>query len=130
MPPDLVAQWQQRFDREFAHGAIASWQGRRGTTYLVPRILVTGQHGLDPEIFLPVFAGSDKTLGPFRVLSVQPAQASPHAVRVLLDNVKEQLLLNAGVSQEAARAMAADRQRLTELASQGGARVLDGDVPE
>jgi hypothetical protein len=130
MPPDLVAQYQAKMDREFPHGAIASWQGERGTTYLIPRVLVTGQHGLDPEIFLPVFAGSDKTLGPFRIRGLQQVQVRPHMVAVTLDNVDKTLLLNAGVSEEAARAMAADRQRFTDLAPAGGAKVFDGDAPE
>jgi hypothetical protein len=76
-----------------------------------------------------VFAGSDKTLGPFRVTGMQQAQAVPYMVAVTLDNVDTPLLLNAGVSEEAAQAMAADRQRFTDLAPAGGARVFDGDVP-
>jgi hypothetical protein len=130
MPSDFIARYQQKFDREFPAGAVASWQGRSGVTYLIPRVLVTGQHGLDPEIWLPVFAGSNKTLGPFRVLSVQQVPGVLHSVRVLLDNVKEPLLLNAGVPAEAARAMAADREQFVQLAPAGGARVLDGDAPE
>jgi hypothetical protein len=130
MPLDLVAQYQAKMDREFPHGALASWQGERGTTYLIPRILVTGRHGLDPEIFLPVFAGSDKTLGPFRVTGLQQVQTRPHMVAVTLDNVDKTLLLNAGVSEEAAQAMAASRQAFLEQAPAGGERVLDGDAPE
>jgi hypothetical protein len=130
MPSDLVAQYQQKFDREFPAGAVASWQDTSTTTYLIPRVLVTGQHGLDPEIWLPVFAGSDKTLGPFRVLSIQQVQRVPHMVAVTLDNVESPLLLNAGVSPEVMQAMAADRQRFTELAPAGGARVHDGDAAE
>jgi hypothetical protein len=131
MPSDLIAQYQAKMDREFPHGAVASWDQPGSTvTYLVPRILVTGQHGLDPEIFLPVFAGSDKTLGPFRVLSMSQAQRDPYMVRADVDGAQGALLLNAGVSPEAAAAMAADRQSFTALAPAGGARVFDGDAPE
>lgn len=129
MPSDLIAQHQQRFDREFPHGAIVSWDRPGSATYLIPRILVTGQRGLDPEIWLPVFAGSDKTLGPFAVLSMARSQGRPYALRVMLDD-GDALLLNAGVSEQAAQAMAADRRRFIELAPRGGARVFDGDVPE
>lgn len=131
MPPDLVVRHQHYFDLEFPHGAVASWeQHGSAATYLIPRILVTGLHGLDPEIWLPVFSGSNKTLGPFRVRGMHPVPGSPRVVRVTLDNVAEPLLLNDGVSEQAARAMAADRQRFLELAPDGGARVFDGDAPE
>lgn len=128
-PPDLVVKYQRKFDREFPAGAVASWQGTR-TTYMVPRILVTGQRGLDPEIWLPVFSGSDKTLGPFRVLGMQQVRRVPHVIEVTLDNVELPLRLDAGVSPEAMRAMAADRQRFLDLAPDGGALVFDGDAPE
>jgi hypothetical protein len=111
MPPDLAASWQARFDEQFPDGALASWHDTRSTaTYLIPRVLVTGLAGLDPEIFLPVFAGSDKTLGPFRVLAREEVQRDPYLVRLTLDNVDAPLLLNAGVSEQAALAMAADRE--------------------
>jgi len=133
MPPDVVVKYQRKFDREFPRGAVASWQGDDRTAYLIHRILVTGQHGLDPEIWLPVFAGSNKALGPFRVLAYEVNHgdgSGPREDRLVLDNVQSPLLLNAGVSEHAARAMAADRQRFTELAPQGGARVFDGDAAE
>jgi hypothetical protein len=131
MPSDLIARYQRKFDREFPHGALASWQDPgNAVTYLVPRVLVTGQRGLDPEIWLPVFAGSDKALGPFRVLSTEEVQQGPHMVRLVLDGVDGELLLNAGVPGEAARAMNADRQGFIALAPSGGARVFDGDAPE
>jgi hypothetical protein len=130
MPDDFVSRYQAKFDREFPHGALAAWRDKSTATYLVPRIMVTGQRGLDPEIWLPVFAGSNKTLGPFRVLSVQETQHSPYAIQVLLDNVQEPLLLSAGVSPEAAAAMAADRASFTALAPAGGQRVFDGDAQE
>jgi hypothetical protein len=129
MPSDLVAQYQAKFDRDFPRGAVASWQDDARTAYLVPRVLVTGQHGLDPEIWLPVFAGSDKTLGPFRVTGISPAPGARGEVAVTLDSAQT-LLLNAGVSDAVAQAMAGDRQRFTDLAPSGGARVLDGDAPE
>ncbi len=130
MPDEVVVKYQRKFDREFPRGAVASWQGDDRTAYLVPRVLVTGARGLDPEIWLPVFSGSNKTLGPFRVLSVQQVHGALHTVRVVLDSVQSPLLLSTGVSKEAARAMAADRQRFLELAPDGGARVFDGDAPE
>ena len=133
MPPDVVVKYQRKFDRDFPKGAVAFWQGDDRTAYLIPRILVTGQHGLDPEIWLPVFSGSDKTLGPFRVLAYEVNHgdgSGPRQDRLMLDNVDTPLLLNAGVSKEAAQAMAADRQRFTDLAPDGGARVFDGDAPE
>lgn len=124
---DFIAQHQGWFDRKFPRGAIASWQ-RAGdtTTYLVPRILVTGQRGLDPEIWLPVFAGSDKTLGPFRMLSLSQVQASPFMAALILDNA-DVLQLNAGVSDQAAAAMAGERQAFTDLAPQGGPQVFAGE---
>ncbi len=61
---------------------------------------------------------------------IQLLHGAHHAIAVTLDNVDAPLLLNAGVSREAAQAMAADRQRFTDLAPQGGARVFDGDAPE
>ena len=127
MPPDLVARWQRQFDREFPAGAVVFWQGDDRTAYLVPRILVTGQHGLDPEIWLPVFSGSNKTLGPFRMVTRQQVPGSPHTVAVTLSGSRV-LLLNAGVSKAVAQAMAADRQKFLKLAPDGGARVFDGDA--
>ena len=109
---------------------MAFWQDGRNTAYLVPRILVTGQRGLDPEIYLPVFSGSNKTLGPFRVLSSQQVRAAPRALELTLDGEPRSLLLSAGVSERAALAMAGDRKMFTELAPCGGARVFDGDAPE
>ena len=130
MPPDLIARWQQQFDREFPKGAVVFWQGDDRISYLVPRVLVTGQHGLDPEIWLPVFSGSNKTLGPFRVLSYEDLPGSgPRQVRLVLDNVEAPLLLVTALGANA-QAMAADRQWFTELAPDGGARVFDGDAPE
>jgi len=128
MPSDFIVRWQGAYDRDFPRGAVASWQrpGEPVTTYLVPRILVTGQRGLDPEIWLPVFAGSDKTLGPFRVLSQQDMHQHPHMVSLTLDGADAPLLLNAGVSDQAATAMAAERQAFTALAPHGGPRVFDG----
>ena len=117
-------------DRDFPQGAVAFWQDKTNTAYLVPRVLVTGQRGLDPEIYLPVFAGSNKTLGPFRVLSMQQVQSAPRALELTLDGEDRLLLLSAGVSEAVALAMAADRQQFTDLAPSGGARVFDGDAPE
>jgi hypothetical protein len=131
VPSDLIAQHQAKFDRQFPHGAAAAWQGDSKTAYLVPRIMVTGQRGLDPEIWLPVFAGSNKTLGPFRVLSREDLpSAGPPIIRLTLDSVEAPLLLNAGVPAVVAEAMAADRQQFMDLAPHGGARVFDGDAPE
>jgi hypothetical protein len=130
LPSDLITKTQAKFDREFPRGAIASWKDKSDTVYLIPRILVTGQRGLDPEIYLPVFAGSNKTLGPFRVLSLQQVYDKPRAVAAVIDGEDRPLLLSAGVSEAAAAAMAVDRKSFTELAPHGGARVFDGDAPE
>ena len=129
-PSDLIAKYQAKLDREFPRGAVAAWQDKPRTAYLIPRILVTGQRGLDPEIWLPVFAGSSKTLGPFRVLSMEQVQASPRAVAAAIDGMDALLLLSAAVSEAAGQAMATDRQQFLELAPRGGPRIFDGDAPE
>lgn len=105
---DLQQQWQDRFDKAFAHGAVASWTDDTHLTYLIPYITVTSMAGLDPVIELPVFSGSDKVLGPLHVTSYRRDDG---ITLLTFRDSRKIMRLSARVPAEAAKAMALDRER-------------------
>lgn len=121
MPNAQVAARQEIFDRAFPFGLVAAWEDRQGI-YLVPRVVVTGMSGSDPVVWLPVFSGSDKVLGPLVLLSY--TRVGHKLARVQFQGVSRPMTWYAGVSRTASRVMSDDRRRLVELAPQGGEAIM------
>jgi hypothetical protein len=125
--PDQVTRWQQKLDKEFPNGLVAHFE--RGTAnYFIARVAVTEMAGLDPVVWLPVFSGSEKSFGPWRVLSYEQVHSTPNrAVRVTFDNNGKPMVWSTAVPKEAVRLMARDREKMVAYAPNGGSRVLKGD---
>ena len=118
-----VAEWQHRLDRQFPRGAVAGWSGVTGTVYQIPRILVLriGSGGL-PVVLMPVFSGSDKVLGPYRITSYQrtgPRTGGPVS-QVTFSGDARVMTWNPRVSERLARLMAPERDLFMALAPDGG----------
>lgn len=122
---DQVSRWQAKLDREFPSGMVAGFRGG-GSNYLISRPIVVYMTGLDPVVWLPVFSGSEKALGPSRVVSYEQVRNSPRAVRVMFENDLP-MVWSAAVSPEAARAMAGERARSIAFVPNGGDKVLKGE---
>jgi hypothetical protein len=54
---------------------------------LVPRVVVAALEELHPMVWFYAFSGSDKVLGPWRMLGYEQIQEKPRMVRVTFDNV-------------------------------------------
>lgn len=122
MTDEQVAGWQRRLDRVFPWGLVAAWEDNRRVAYLVPRVVVTSMSGSDPVVWLLVFAGSDKVLGPLTLTSFE--RLSYKVARVRFGGVPRFMTWSAAVSRAASRAMNPDRQRLIALAPEGGEAVM------
>jgi hypothetical protein len=118
---EQLAGWQGKLDRAFPYGLVASWEDRQ-VTYLVPRVVVTAMSGDSPVVWLPVFAGSDKVLGPLVLTSYD--RVSYKVAKVTFAGVGKSMTWYAGVSKLASHAMAGERQHLTKLAPHGGEAVM------
>lgn len=91
MASDLATTWQRKLDREFAGGAVCSWQQPLGETpvvYVTPRIEVLDAVGLDPLVRI-VPLDKSHVLGPAQVSSYTPVHGGawpPGTVRVTFAN--------------------------------------------
>jgi hypothetical protein len=119
MTDEQVARWQDKLDREFPRGMAVAFE-RGDVNYIVPRVIVLHMEGLDPVVWFPVFAGSDKTFGPLKVTAYEQIRSSPRAVRVWLDTVRQPMVWSDTLDPQVVREMEPERLRLFELAPHGG----------
>lgn len=121
-----VADWQHQLDRQFPQGAIAHWVREKPGTYLIPRIYVVGMEDGQPVVWLPVFAGSDKELGPWAITSYDPDLVGPFGARVTLQGPGHAMLWRAGLDDKLAAEMQPERDEGIRRCPDGGPGVLNG----
>lgn len=107
-----VERWQQAVDRQFPHGAVASWVGR-DTVYDISWIQVTGLSGLDPILKLYVF-GADRVLDDMVCLSWVVQQESPLIIEATFAGEDSAMRFAADVPDRLAVLMDAARAQLKQ----------------
>lgn len=104
--------WQERLDREFPDGAIASWvedpiPDSPAAIFSIPRIIVVGMNGDFPIITMPTAPADGKVLDNMVVTSWNEYATQPHLIVIAnLLNDSLPLRLCAAVTPQMAKLMA------------------------
>lgn len=128
---EQAQRWQQRFDKDFPDGLVASWVGAPPEhSYHFARVEVVAMHGLNPVVFMDDPEWQKNVTG--AVSSYSEVQHTPHLLAsVTFEDTRRQMLWNAGLSQLEKSTLAPLRRDSLERSEHGtiyqGARWDDSE---
>lgn len=106
---------QEAIDRDFPHGAVASWlpETDTSTVYAIAWIQVTGMSGLDPVLKLYI-DGADRILDDMVATAWVTRQEKPLIIEATFENVTAHMQLAADVPERMAVLMDLAREQLAK----------------